>query len=124
MAFQVDSGLLNVANSDEVCDLEQRARAIVKAALRSEEKVCIIMFHKATEPQLSDLNDLASNLNNKVFLLAGHLGLMTRVLGELTEQGLKAVEARSERISVETINDDGSVTKTSVFQYGGLRALN
>ena len=124
MAFQVDPALLNVAVSDEVCDLEQRANEIVNAAKSSGQDVCIIMFHKATEPQLSDLVDLASNLGDKVFLLGGHLGLMTRVISVLTEQGLKAVEARSERISVETINDDGSVTKTSVFQYGGLRALN
>jgi hypothetical protein len=52
-------------------------------------------------------------------MVGGAPYLVERLVESLARHGVQAVYALSERKSVETVNPDGSVTKTQVFEHVG-----
>lgn len=80
-------------------------------------------MHTPSQEQLEDLY-LAANKSGKVaVLVGGQLGLMTQVISTLNERNFLVVEAITDRVSKEVVNDDGTVKKVSVFKHEGLRQL-
>lgn len=80
-------------------------------------------MHTPSQEQLEDLF-LAANKSGKVaVLVGGQLGLMTQVISTLNERNFHVVEAITDRVSKEIVNDDGTVKKVSVFKHEGLREL-
>ena len=62
----------------------------------------------------------AKNDNDKLFaLVGGPPYLMGALETALKERGIQPLYAYSQRESVETINSDGSVTKTAIFKHIG-----
>lgn len=62
----------------------------------------------------------AKNDNDKLFaLIGGAPYLMGALETALKERGIQPLYAYSQRESVETINADGSVTKTAIFKHMG-----
>ena len=118
---------LMVPTTDRLPDLMERASTIVEGCVKSEERICIVMMHTPSDVQLSDLRDCLHGPNksgwNKVALVGGQLGLMLHVVSRLKEAGFLVVEAVTDRVSVEEIQPDGTVTKKSIFKHEGLRTL-
>jgi hypothetical protein len=83
----------------------------------------VCMMHTPTREQLGDLTTEAVRSGRPAAILGGHLGLMMALVRELSSRGIQCFEARSERVSEEAVQPDGSVVKTSKFVYGGLRPL-
>jgi hypothetical protein len=112
-----------VPNSATRDDLKEKAEKILKEAMTSKEDVIILMMHPPSGDQISDLQEQAELSGSRSVLLGGHLGLMLQLNKAAVKLGLNTFEAKSERVSEETIQEDGSVVKTSKFVYAGLRPL-
>ena len=121
--FQPPKGAFLISNSDNFRDVTMKASSIGWDAAESEKQVIVCMMHTPTKAQIADLTDEAIKSGRPVAILGGHLGLMMALVRELTSRNIRCFEARSERVSEETIQADGSVLKTSKFVYGGLRPL-
>ena len=121
--YQAPRGDLLVPNSATVSDLAAKAQKILEEALASKESVIVVMMHPPAPEQIRDLQEQAELSGCRSVLLGGHLGLMLRVNKKATSLGLNTFEAKSERVSEETVQEDGSVVKTSKFVYAGLRRL-
>lgn len=121
--YQTPKADLMVSNSATVSDLAAKSQKILEEALASREDVIIIMMHPPAPEQIRDLQEQADLSGCRSVLLGGHLGLMLRVNKKATSLGLNTFEAKSERVSEETVQEDGSVVKTSKFVYAGLRGL-
>lgn len=85
-------GLLTFSTCPSTTDLEQRAEHIA----------VIAEFAGATHA-----------------VIGGAPYFMPYLERALIERGIRPMYAFSERVAVETVNDDGSVSKTSVFRHGG-----
>lgn len=79
--------------------------------------------HTPTDEQLKDLNDRADIHEKVVVMVGGQLGLMTQVIEVLNNNDFLVVEAITSRVASEVKLPDGTVKKTSVFKYEGLRRL-
>lgn len=121
--FQPTKENLLISNKDNQQDVRLKASHIAWQAATSGKNVLVCMMHEPTEQQLDDLTDEAMRKESQVALLGGHLGLMIALKEELSYYGVICFEAKSEKQSVELIQADGSVLKTSRFVYGGLRNL-
>lgn len=55
------------------------------------------------------------------YVVGGHPSLVSRLAELLTRHGYRVVVSFSDRVSVETMNDNGEVVKTSVFKHIGFR---
>lgn len=68
----------------------------------------------------SGLLNQAKNDDDKLFALIGGAPYLMGPLEEmLKNEGIQPLYAYSQRESVETINADGSVTKTAIFKHKG-----
>lgn len=68
----------------------------------------------------SGLLNQAKNDNDKLFALIGGAPYLMGELEEALKQNdIQPLYAYSQRESVETINNDGSVTKTAIFRHKG-----
>ena len=121
--FQPPKGAFLISNSDNFQDVDLKAITIAREALESGKQVFVCMMHTPTRQQLADLTTEAVRAGAPVALLGGHLGLMTALIRRLSSYNIACFEAKSERVSEEVIQPDGSVVKTSKFVYGGLRPL-
>ena len=121
--FQPSRKTLTIPNEDTFQDVDLKAITIAREALESGKQVFVCMMHTPTREQLADLTTEAVRAGAPVALLGGHLGLMTALIRRMTSYNIACFEAKSERVSVETVEPDGSVVKTSKFVYGGLRPL-
>ena len=121
--YQAPKGDLLVPNSATRDDLVAKATKILKEAITSKKDVIILMVHPPSGDQISDLQEQVNLTGCRSVLLGGHLGLMLQLNKAAVALGLNTFEAKSERVSEETIQKDGSVLKTSKFVYGGLRPL-
>lgn len=88
-----------------------------------EVNVINCTMHTPTPAQLKDLNDLAYANNKVVVMVGGQLGLITQVIKVLNNNDFYVVEAITSRVASEVKLPDGTVKKTSVFKYEGLRRL-
>jgi hypothetical protein len=80
----------------------------------------IIKRAAALADYASGLLDQAKNDGDKLFALVGGAPyLMGALETALKERGIQPLYAYSQRESVETINADGSVTKTAIFKHIG-----
>lgn len=52
-------------------------------------------------------------------LVAGYTPAVVYLTNELNKYGTTPLYAHTDRVSVEKINEDGTVTKTNVFKHGG-----
>lgn len=128
MSFhQTDKSDLIVPTNFNLTHLEERAASIVEACVSSSERVCIVMMHTPNIEQIKDLEDCLHGPNksgwDRVALVGGHLGLMLQVVPALKEAGFLVVEAKTERLSIEEVQEDGTVLKKSIFKHMGLRRL-
>ena len=121
--FQPPQEAFLIRNEDTFQDVDMKAITIAREALESGKQVFVCMMHTPTRQQLADLTTEAVKSGHPVAILGGHLGLMMALVRELTSRNIRCFEARSERISEETVKPDGSVVKTSKFVYAGLRPL-
>lgn len=121
--FQPNGQAFLIANKDSFQDIDLKAITIAREALESNKQVFVLMMHTPSPEQVADLTTEAVRAGAPVALLGGHLGLMTALIRRLSSYNIACFEAKSERVSVETVQPDGSVVKTSKFVYGGLRSL-
>ena len=121
--FQPKKEAFLVSNSDDFRDVAMKAASIAWDAAESGNQVIVCMMHTPTPEQLADLTTEAVRSGAPVALLGGHLGLMMALSREFSSRNIACFEAMSERISEETVQEDGSTIKTSKFVYGGLRPL-
>ena len=121
--FQPPREAFLIRNSDGFRDISLRAASIGWDAAESEKQVIVCMMHTPTAAQLADLTTEAVKSGRPAAILGGHLGLMMSLVRELSSRNIQCFEAKSERVSEEVIQPDGSVLKTSKFVYGGLRPL-
>ncbi|WP_436658711.1 hypothetical protein [Acinetobacter sp. P1(2025)] len=85
-------GLLTFADLPTAQDIQERAEKIAQLAK-------------------------AENVTSAMVGGAGYL--MPKLEAELIKVGIKPLHAFSQRVSVETTNDDGEVVKTNVFKHVG-----
>ena len=121
--FQPSREALTIHNEDTFQDVDMKAITIAREALESGKQVFVCMMHTPTREQLTDLATEAVRAGAPVALLGGHLGLMTALIRRLSSYNIACFEAKSERVSEEVIQPDGSIVKTSKFVYAGLRPL-
>ena len=86
-------------------------------------KVINCTMHKPSAEQLEDLDLAAANTGKVAVLVGGQLGLMTQVVKLLNQKDFLVVEAITDRVSKEVVQQDGTVQKISVFKHEGLRQL-
>lgn len=65
------------------------------------------------------LATLAQLMGAKTAMIGGAPYLMGQLEDALLRRGIKPVYAYSERVSVESVNEDGSVSKSMVFKHLG-----
>jgi len=80
-------------------------------------------MHTPSQEQLEDLYLAATKSGKVAVLVGGQLGLMTEVITLLNKKNFLVVEAITDRVSKEVVQDDGTVRKVSVFKHEGLRQL-
>jgi hypothetical protein len=120
---KVDSVLLNVTSNQEFQHLHGQAMDIVGWAKEEQGNVSIMM-HTPSAEQISDVEAVSKKMSKPVALIGGQLGLMINLREELIRAGFVVVEAKTDRVSEEVTQPDGSVKKVSVFKHRGLRILS
>ena len=65
------------------------------------------------------LADIAMELSAQAVMVGGAPFFMPALAEVIDARGIEVLFAYSERVSVETAQEDGSVTKTSVFKHVG-----
>ena len=122
--FQTSSQKLNVRPTATAEQVNSQSLNIVGEIAANGNKINVVMAHQATDEQLKDLNTASEMYGKPVALLGGEFSLMVNIVKHLTARGFQCFTATTERRSVETINEDGSVTTTRVFSYVTLRPIN
>jgi hypothetical protein len=107
----------NVPTTTTTAMIRGLARDIAgEIAARPEAGAWFVMNHTPTTAQIASLP--ARNV-----CVAGEPVLVYQLVQALSERGLTAVSAVSDRKVIETVNSDGTVTKTSLFEHAGYRAF-
>jgi hypothetical protein len=117
--YQVNKELLNVNPQATPKNVHAQALDIKGELEQADHNVNVIMMHQPTDQQISDL----AAYGCKVALLGGELSLMIAVKDLLVSDGYRCFTATTEKVSTEVVNEDGSVTKKSVFKYCQMREL-
>ena len=122
--YQVPKELLLVNNEQTIDHLHRQAMDIAGYGRTTPANLPFIcMMHTPQEAQLIDLHKVRQELDMPVALVGGQLGLMTQLIPCLVKDGYAVFEAKTDRISQEQTQADGSVKRVSVFQHAGLRRL-
>jgi len=122
--YQMDKELLTVNNDQDLDHLYGQALDIAGYTRNlTNDKAFICMMHTPQEAQLADLEQQHQALDMPVALVGGQLGLMTQLIPCLVREGYAVFEAKTNRISQERTQEDGTVKRVSVFQHAGLRRL-
>ena len=122
--YQIPKDLLLVDNEQTIDHLHGQAMDIAGYGRTLDEGgVLICMMHQPQKAQLADLYAQRDKLNMPIALVGGQLGLMTQLIPCLAKQGFAVFEAKTDRISKEETQPDGSVKRVSIFQHAGLRRL-
>ena len=119
----IPKALLLVRNDQEMNHLYGQALDIAGLASMEEGNI-VVMMHEPSAEQLEDIDALSKGEGKRVALIGGQFGLMVNVLRALDKKGFIVVEAKTDRVSEEVVQPDGSVKKVSVFKHRGLRRLN
>lgn len=119
----VDKADLNVTNDQDMLDLRRQASEIAGWATLTGTNV-VIMMHPPSTEQIDDIEKMSTDQEQRVAMIGGQLGLMINLREELIHAGFLVVEAKTDRVSEEVVQPDGSVKKVSVFRHMGLRVLN
>lgn len=61
------------------------------------------------------LNDTIKNINPDIMVIQGHMGVVHNVIND--NPNVIPLLAMTQRVSIDKKNDDGTVTKTSVFKH-------
>ena len=122
--YQMDKELLNVSNDQDLDHLYGQALDIAGYTRNlTNDKAFVCMMHQPQEGQLADLEHQHIVLDMPVALVGGQLGLMTQLIPCLIREGYAVFEAKTDRISQERTQEDGTVRKVNIFQHAGLRRL-
>jgi activator of 2-hydroxyglutaryl-CoA dehydratase len=117
--YQINKELLNVDPKATPKNVHAQALDIKGELEQADQNINIIMMHQPTDQQVSDL----AAYGCKVALLGGELSLMMAVRDLLISDGYRCFTATTEKVSTEVVNEDGSVTKQSRFNYCQMREL-
>lgn len=119
------SSFINVSNHPS----SKWSSAQVQAALALAENIIDVPFPNVpSTASTEDVKALAAEVAAKVpetasiALVQGEMTLTVSLVRQLQARGINVVAACSERRSVETVNPDGSVTKTAVFEFVQFRS--
>ena len=122
--YQMTRELLTVNNDQDLNHLYGQALDIAGYTRNLTDDVAFIcMMHTPQEAQLADLERQHQALDMPVALVGGQLGLMTQLIPCLIREGYAVFEAKTDRISEEQTQPDGTVKRVSIFQHAGLRRL-
>lgn len=122
--YQIPKELLLVKNEQTIDHLHGQAMDIAGYGRATPSNLPLIcMMHTPQEAQLVDLHTQRQELDMPIALVGGQLGLMTQLIPCLTKSGYAVFEAKTNRVSQEQTQPDGSVKRTSLFQHAGLRRL-
>ena len=120
----MDKSLLTVNNDQDLNHLYGQALDIAGYTRNLTDDIAFIcMMHSPQEGQLEDLKHQHETLDMPVALVGGQLGLMTQLIPCLVREGYAVFEAKTDRISQEQTQPDGTVKRGSIFQHAGLRRL-
>lgn len=103
-AEQIEAGVFNL-----------REGSILKEALTFNE----LPTMEAIENRAKLLTGLALESGATHAMIGGAPYLMSALEKELKGKGIQPLYSFTERVSVETTNPDGSITKTSTFKHKG-----
>ena len=122
--FQTSSQMLNVKPTATAQQVNAQSLDIVGEIVGNGNNVNIVMAHRPTDEQIKDLNTASELYKKPVALLGGEFSLMVNNAKHLSSRGYQCFTATTERKSIETINEDGTTTKRSIFSYVTLRPVN
>lgn len=119
------SSFINVSNHPSV----RWSSAQLEAAKAQADVIIDVPFPNVpSSATTEDVKALAAEVAAKVpadasiALVQGEMTLTLALVRQLQARGINVVAACSERRSVETVNPDGSVTKTAVFEFVQFRS--
>ena len=119
----VNKADLNVTNDQDMISLEAQASEIAGWAFTAGGNV-VIMRHTPSQEQIDDIEKLAEKTNKRVAMIGGQLALMINLYRELDYVGFLVCEAKTDHVTEEVVQPDGSTRKVSIFKHRGLRVLN
>ena len=128
MLFRSDSlcrcavGIVNLTQHDATPD--QRDAGVVAVKTYSNHVRALLTFDiipakSEMERRAIKLAEYAYESGCKKAMIGGAPFFMSTLEKALIEQGIKPVYAFSQRVSVESVNADGSVNKSNVFKHLG-----
>ena len=104
------------------------ARQLQAALALASEVIDVPFPNVPSTASTEDGKALAEEVVSKVpssasiALVQGEMTLTFSIVRQLQKRGINAVAACSERRSVETVNQDGTTTKTAVFEFTQFRS--
>ena len=119
---------INLSNHNtKLCNEKQLVTA--RGYLTDDGKIIDLAFPRiSTQTNSNQITQLVIEYAEKIMqydkpivMLQGEFVFTYRLVCKLKEMGIKVVSSCSERKSVEEINEDGTVTKKSVFDFAGFR---
>ena len=117
--------ILNLTQHQATAD--QIADGVYEPSIKVKEQIkALLTFDKAvlTDPSLirnsvAELVQLVKNEGAYSVMLGGAPFFMGPLANALTEAGVEVVFSFTDRVSVDVKNEDGTITKTSVFKHLG-----
>ncbi|WP_424411265.1 hypothetical protein [Pasteurella sp. PK-2025] len=116
--------LINLTQHKQTAEQENSAEFVAVSAEQMAEIKGLITFNKA--PTLAEMQERADRLSQIAVasgaenaMVGGAPFFASTLERALLNAGITPVYAFSQREVVETVNEDGTVTKTAIFKHAG-----